>query len=66
MSEPPDEFLSGVFSAIQFMVLDAGNPTYAAQIAKEHGIDRAWALKEVKRTGYEVRKMNKFIREELS
>lgn len=60
-----DRFLSGVFSAMQHLVLFAGENTLAADIAKESGIKRAWALAESKLTGYEVRRMNAFIREEL-
>lgn len=60
-----DRFLSGVFLAMQHLVLLSDHPTFAAEIAKSCGIKREWALAESKRTGYEVRRMNKFIKEEL-
>lgn len=65
MNEKPDEFLSGVFSAMQYLVLTADEPTLAANIAREHGIEQAWALRQSRLTGFEVRRMNRFIREEL-
>lgn len=58
-------FDCGVFSAIQHLVLEHDQPSMAADIAKQHGIEREWALRESRRTGYEVRRMNKWIREEL-
>lgn len=66
MTKQGEEFLSGVFSAMQHLVLFQGANSLAADIAKEHGIHRAWALKESKLTGFRVREMNKFIRSELS
>lgn len=61
-----DEFISGVFSCMQHLALTCGEPQLAAELAKEHGIDIEMALKESKRSGFEVRKMNRFIRDELA
>jgi hypothetical protein len=58
-------FHSGVFSAMQYLVLISDQPTMAKEIAIEHGITKSWALSESKRARWEVRKMNKFIREYL-
>jgi hypothetical protein len=60
-----NHFLAGVFCAMQQLVITHDQPTFAKEIAEEVGMTREWALEESKRTGFEVRKMNKFIREEL-
>jgi hypothetical protein len=62
---PRDEFLSGVFSAMQHLVLVRDDPQMAAEIANSHGIKRDWALRESKLTGFRVREMNRFIMENL-
>ncbi len=61
-----DRFLSGVFSAMQYLVVDVDQPQLAKELAEIHGIDRSLALKESRLTGFEVRKMNRFIRQELA
>ena len=58
-------FNSGVFYAMQYLVLEQDQPTFAAEIARESGMTKEFALKESKKTGYQVREMNKFIRKEL-
>lgn len=65
MKNERDQFLSGVFSAMQYLVLSRGEGQLAAELAKENGIRQAWALKESTRTGFRVREMNRFIRQEL-
>jgi hypothetical protein len=67
-SEPPkvrDEFLSGVFSVMQHLVLIRDEPGLAVEIANMNSIKRDWALRESRLTGFRVREMNRFIREEL-
>jgi hypothetical protein len=64
--EDADRFLSGVFHAMEYLVITRDEPTLAKELANNCSIKQAWGLAEVKRTGYEVRRMNKFIREELT
>lgn len=66
MKHAKDDFLSGVFSAMQYLVLFRDEPSLAAEVAREHGIKVDWAIKESKRTGFRVRDMNKFIREKIA
>jgi hypothetical protein len=65
MKHDTDIFLSGVFSAMQHLVVCRDDPQVAAEIAKSSGIKRDWALRESKRTGFAVREMNRFIRSHL-
>ena len=65
MTKETNQFLSGVFYAMQYLVLEYDQPSMAAEIYKASGMTKGWTLKESKKTGYQVRKMNKFIREEL-
>ena len=58
-------FNSGVFYTMQYLVLDIDEPNIAKELGKNAGITKKWALEESKKTGYRVRKMNKFIREEF-
>lgn len=66
MKNDLDQFTCGVFSVMQELVLVYHEPTLAKEIAKSHGINKAEALKLAKHSGYCVREMNKFIREELA
>lgn len=59
-------FTAGVFSACQTLAIIRGEPTYAKDILKEHGIKRDEALRLSRMSGFSVRKMNRFIREELA
>lgn len=61
-----DGFDAGVFFAMQHLVLEHDQPSLAKDIAKAAAIKKEWALKESKRSGYRVRRMNRFIREELT
>lgn len=60
-----DDYSRGVFSAMQYLVVFRDEPQLAMEIAKENGIRQAEALKLSKESGFEVRRMNRFIREEV-
>jgi len=65
MTSKVNGFLCGVFFAMQYLALNRGEPTAAKELALENSMTKKWALAESRRTGYRVREMNKFIREEL-
>jgi hypothetical protein len=65
MPGKPDEFLHGVWVAIEFLVLMADEPTHAREIAESCGIDLKTAYSLSKLTGYRTREMRKFARENL-
>lgn len=65
MRNEEDGFLSGVFSTIQYLVVVRDVPQLAKEIAEDNGINRDLALKESRRTGFRMREMNRWIREEL-
>lgn len=54
-----------IFSVIEHIVIEHDEPVIAKEIAELHGITKSLALKQTKVTGYEVRRMNKFIRGNL-
>lgn len=60
-----DDFMAGLFAAMQHLVLELDQPSMAADLAREYDLTQAWALAESRRTGYQVRRMNRFIRREL-
>lgn len=66
MNDKSDRFLSGVFCAMQHLVLFSDQPSLAAEIARAYGIKQKWALRESRRTGFQVRRMNRFIRESIA
>ena len=60
-----DGFYSGVWSAIQHLVIFHGEDSLAAMLAQEHGITKAWAIAQQKLTAFENARMNDFIRHDM-
>lgn len=58
-----DSFKSGVWFAIQELVLSHGELTIATDIAKSAGISRKEARKLQEETDFETTRMKKFIKE---
>ena len=59
------EFMQGVFWSMQYLVLTRGENQLARELANESGLHQEEALQLSKLTGFQVRTMNRFIRDEL-
>ena len=61
-SENDKSFISGIWYAVQFIILSHGENTIAEDLIKQANLTKQQMIEEQKASGYENRTMMKFIR----